>query len=310
MKWFKSFVSTIFIFIIAVLITPLVSLIGINDVLFLLMAEDTVSPSIPLNFALVDHTFSWDAPTKNEDGTPLEDLAGYIVYYGTESGNYEVSYDVKNVTTYKIDNMADGRYYFVVTAYDTSGNESKYSEEIYIKIQYQYTLKVNKNGTCKGVVTSYPEGISCGSDCDEVYYTGTSVILMAKPDTGSFFAGWNGSCSGKGLCILTINADTIVTAAFNAEDRKETKEEYLQLQEPLEAIFTVQVGAFRNASYAHGLAARLEGKGYKVYITSLENKEGILFKVRIGKFTNKQEAENLSEKIKKTEGLQTFITLF
>jgi len=75
-------------------------------------------------------------------------------------------------------------------------------------------------------------------------------------------------------------------------------------------LFTVQVGAFRNASYAQGLAARLEGKGYKVYITSLENKDGVLYKVRVGKFTNRQEAENLSGEIKKTEGLHTFITLF
>lgn len=75
-------------------------------------------------------------------------------------------------------------------------------------------------------------------------------------------------------------------------------------------IFTVQVGAFRNASYAQDLAARLQGKGYKVFITSLEKKDGILFKVRVGKFTNRQEADNLSGEIKKIEGLQTFITLF
>jgi hypothetical protein len=28
-------------------------------------------------------TLSWDPPTTNVDGTPLTDLAGYKVYYGT-----------------------------------------------------------------------------------------------------------------------------------------------------------------------------------------------------------------------------------
>jgi hypothetical protein len=32
-------------------------------------------------------TLTWDAPTTNADGTPLTDLAGYRIYYGTTSGN-------------------------------------------------------------------------------------------------------------------------------------------------------------------------------------------------------------------------------
>jgi ABC-type glycerol-3-phosphate transport system substrate-binding protein len=32
-------------------------------------------------------TLTWDAPTTNVDGTPLTDLAGYKVYYGTSLGN-------------------------------------------------------------------------------------------------------------------------------------------------------------------------------------------------------------------------------
>jgi hypothetical protein len=75
-------------------------------------------------------TLSWEAPTTNADGTPLTDLGGYKVYYGTSSGNYTVSLDVGNVTTYKIDNLTPGTYYFAVTAYDTSGNESGYSNEV------------------------------------------------------------------------------------------------------------------------------------------------------------------------------------
>lgn len=184
---FKSFVSTIFISIIAVLILPKVLHAGINY-------EDTLPPSSPTNLAFVGYsnTLSWDAPTTNEDDTSLEDLAGYKVYYGIESRKYKVSYDVKNRT-----------YCFVVIAYDTSKNESEYSNEICIKkMPSKYTLKVSKNGTCTGIVTSSREGINCGSDCDEVYRTSTLIILKAIPDTDSVFDGWSGGgCAGKGQCV-------------------------------------------------------------------------------------------------------------
>ncbi len=75
-------------------------------------------------------TLTWDAPTTNADGTPLTDLAGYKVYYGTTSGNYTDVIDVGNVTTYKVEGLQPGTYYFAVTAYDTSGNESNYSNEV------------------------------------------------------------------------------------------------------------------------------------------------------------------------------------
>lgn len=73
---------------------------------------------------------SWDAPTTNVDGTPLTDLAGYKVYYGQSSGIYNIPIDVGNVLTYKIENLGEAIWYFVVTAYDTSGNESDYSNEV------------------------------------------------------------------------------------------------------------------------------------------------------------------------------------
>jgi hypothetical protein len=315
LQYFKSLVSTTFIFIIAFLIIPPMLYVGSDNKMFLSMAEDTLSPSSPTHLAFIGHTLSWNATTTNIDGTPLEDLEGYKVYYGTESKKYKVSYDVKNVTTYKIHDLIDWHtYYFAVTAYDTSGNESPYSEEISIKkIPSQHTLTVNKGGTCTGVVTSSPEGVNCGSDCDEAYYSGAVVKLIAIPDTGSFFSGWRGGgCSGSGQCILTINTDTIVTATFNAEVKKEIKKESPQPQkpseEPLAVIFTVQVGAFKNASYAEALMAWLKEKGYSAYMTLSGVKEGEkLYKVSIGRFTEREKAKTLSEKIRSSEGLQTFV---
>jgi hypothetical protein len=72
---------------------------------------------------------TWEAPTTVSDGTPLTDLAGYKIYYGTSSGNYTEVIDAGNVTTYTVGSLPPGTYYFAVTAYNGSGNESDYSNE-------------------------------------------------------------------------------------------------------------------------------------------------------------------------------------
>lgn len=76
-------------------------------------------------------TLSWSAPMLNVDGTPLNDLAGYKIYLGTSSGAYTTTVDVGNSTTYSMTGLdVNKTYYYAVTAYDTSGNESNYSTEV------------------------------------------------------------------------------------------------------------------------------------------------------------------------------------
>lgn len=75
-------------------------------------------------------TLTWEAPTTNVDGTPINDLAGFKIYYGTSSGNYTQAVDAGNATTYTFNNLSPGMYYFTVTAYDTSGYESGFSNEV------------------------------------------------------------------------------------------------------------------------------------------------------------------------------------
>ena len=74
---------------------------------------------------------SWQAPTTNEDLTPLTDLAGYRVYYGETSGAYTEVVTIGNYTSASIGSLPVGRaLYFVVSAFDTSGNESSPSGEV------------------------------------------------------------------------------------------------------------------------------------------------------------------------------------
>ena len=74
---------------------------------------------------------SWAAPTTNEDGSPLSDLAGYKLYYGTQPGQYSNVVNVGDFTSAEIGELAAGTWYLAVTAYDIYGNESGFSNEIH-----------------------------------------------------------------------------------------------------------------------------------------------------------------------------------
>lgn len=74
---------------------------------------------------------SWDPVTANSDGSSLTNLAGYKVYYGTQSNNYSQIIDAGNVTAYVVSGLPTGAtYFFAVTVYNTSGQESGHSNEV------------------------------------------------------------------------------------------------------------------------------------------------------------------------------------
>jgi hypothetical protein len=74
-------------------------------------------------------TLSWTPPTSHTDGSPLTDLAGYKVYWGTQQGEYPNTVTLNNpgLTSYTIDQLTAATWYFVTTAFDKAGVESAYS---------------------------------------------------------------------------------------------------------------------------------------------------------------------------------------
>jgi hypothetical protein len=81
----------------------------------------TVTPAV-----LGSATLSWSVPTTNSDGSPLTDLAGYHIYYGTNAASLSevVNLTTPGATSYVVGNLSAGTYYFDIRAYNSAGLES------------------------------------------------------------------------------------------------------------------------------------------------------------------------------------------
>ncbi len=72
--------------------------------------------------------------------------------------------------------------------------------------------------------------------------------------------------------------------------------------------YTIQVGAYKTKANAKQVAGKLLKKGYRAHINS-DLKDGVpLFKVHIEKFSDKNEARKLAEKLTTKENLSSFVT--
>ena len=80
------------------------------------------------SYAATNVLFEWDANTES-------DLAGYNIYQSDISGVYDISkligtVDKADCCQFTKDGVPDGTWFWVATAFDTSGNESAYSNEV------------------------------------------------------------------------------------------------------------------------------------------------------------------------------------
>jgi hypothetical protein len=74
-------------------------------------------------------TLSWEAPTSNTNGSPLTDLAGYRIYYGSAPGELTQTIQISSIglQTYVIDGLEPGKWYFAIVAVAKNGVESSLS---------------------------------------------------------------------------------------------------------------------------------------------------------------------------------------
>jgi hypothetical protein len=115
--------------------TPTSSQVGTYANIVITVSDGSLSASLPAySIAVADvqtgsATLTWTPPTLNEDGTPLTNLKGYRIYYGTNSASLGMMIDIPNpgVTSAVVENLSPATWYFALKAYNTANVESSMS---------------------------------------------------------------------------------------------------------------------------------------------------------------------------------------
>jgi cell division septation protein DedD len=70
----------------------------------------------------------------------------------------------------------------------------------------------------------------------------------------------------------------------------------------------VQVAAVRERGEADAMARRLTAKGYPAFVTSPSTGPARVFRVRVGKYNDRSEAESVASRLEKEEQFKPWIT--
>lgn len=143
-----------------------------------------------------DVTLEWDPNTE-------ADLAGYKIHYGTTSGQYVQHVDVGNVTHYTITGLSDGVYYFAATAYNTSGIESAYSNEISTEIV---------TNPCTYTISPQSAQFGPSGGTGSVEVTAPSGCAWTAADAPPLTVSSGRSGSGSGTVTYVLPANTSANA--------------------------------------------------------------------------------------------------
>lgn len=116
--------------------TPaLTDVLSFNNII-ISVTDGTATVSLPsFNLSVIalangSATVSWTPPTTNTDGSTLANLSGYRILYGRSADNLNQSVSVNNAgaSSFTVDNLVTGTWYFGVVAVNAAGFESDVSE--------------------------------------------------------------------------------------------------------------------------------------------------------------------------------------
>jgi Putative Ig domain len=113
--------------------TPAIANVGTTSNVTITASNGIGSASIgPFSITVTagSASLTWVAPVANTDGTILNNLAGYHIYYGTSATalTSQISVTGAATTSYVVSGLAAGTYYFAVAAYSSAGTESAQSD--------------------------------------------------------------------------------------------------------------------------------------------------------------------------------------
>ncbi len=177
------------------------SFTGLNRLTWILVVSIAAILGVTTAFAQ-NVTVSWDANTEN-------DLAGYNLYIGESTQTYSGVVDVGNATEFTWNNLDAGKtFYFAVTAYDLSANESGFSQEVSI--------------TLSGSDTNPPDLV----DVSIIGTTQLDVIFSEPLDAGSATTAGNYTIS-NGVQVLGAVLDNNQTVVHLITTAHETGRNYV-----------------------------------------------------------------------------------
>jgi large repetitive protein len=152
----------------------------------------------------VSVTLAWDP-------SPSPQATGYLLYYGTASGQYSVSVDTGQATSAAVSGLQEGQtYYFAVLAYDAQGDHSPFSNEaIYDPTQAGITFAVHAGGG------AYMDTTGLKYQADTRFSGGgtytTSAAIAGTADDALYQSERYGDFS---YTIPVVNGDYVVTLKF------------------------------------------------------------------------------------------------
>ena len=142
-------------------------------------------------------TLGWDANTDPS-------IAGYKIYYGESSGSYQVVTDAGMNTVYTISNLQSrSTYYFAATAYNTSGIESGYSNEVSYSTPAACTYSISPTSQQAGSSGS-PGAVSVTTSPGCVWTVASNVSWITLTS--------NSSVTGPGTVNYWVSANSGTTS--------------------------------------------------------------------------------------------------
>lgn len=127
--------------------TPSTTNVGSYSNIVISVSDGTTSLSLPAFSIQVTSppppstvgtaTLTWTPPTKNTDGSTITNLSGYVVSYGTSANSLSQTVSITNpaATSYTVQNLGQGTWYFAVSSTESDGTTSALSPVVSKTIQ-------------------------------------------------------------------------------------------------------------------------------------------------------------------------------
>jgi len=118
--------------------TPTANHVGVYDAIEISVSDGKTSSRLRAfsikveSFGNGTTTLRWAAPTQRIDNTSLTNLVGFNLYFGQTPGDYGNKIAINNagLSTYVVENLSAGNWFFVITALDANGIESNPSNQV------------------------------------------------------------------------------------------------------------------------------------------------------------------------------------